>query len=87
MLVLLDRERLIGALVEVTVSHALRQRTALPHVCRRNPAHELSHIRIFAGVEHQVPVIGHDAVGKYAHARQFDALKEERLEVCIVLLR
>src|SRR5665213_2199225 len=38
------------------------------------PEHESREVAVFAGPEHQMPVVGHDAIGEHPHIRCFEGL-------------
>ena len=61
--------RLEPSLVEMTVTHRMMMGMPALRMHERQPAHEAREIAVLVRPEHQMPMIGHQAIGKYPFAR------------------
>src|SRR6056297_2765552 len=65
--VIADRKTLEATLVEMPSAEVVVMRPISKGVCASHPAEQSSHLAIFGGSKHQMPVVRHQCVGK-----QFD---------------
>jgi hypothetical protein len=57
-----------------------------PRVRDAEPLHERRQIAILPRPQHEVPVIGHEAIGQEAHSPQRQRLAQDPLECVVVLV-
>ena len=66
----LDRKRLIAALVNVPLAHCPSLRVITLRVGQGDSLQEFREIPVRAGIEHQMPVIRHQAIRQKAHGHE-----------------
>src|SRR3990167_5467588 len=84
MRILLDQERFESSLVEMAMPHGVMMRMPSLGVRQREPAHEAREIPIVIRPQHQMPVIGHQAVGEDPHGHSLTRLRQHPLEGGII---
>ena len=84
MLVVLDRERLETALVDVAHPGGIAMHVQSLRVRERQPPDEPGQVAVGPGPEHQMPVVRHHAVGEQPHPHAGQRLGQDALEGLVV---
>ena len=84
MIVLLHRERLKAALVDVSGSGRVVVSVPTRRVRQRQPAHEPGQVAVGTRIKNQVPMVGHDAIGEQTHAIAFNGLLQHAFERLVI---
>ena len=82
--VALDGEGFVGALVKVAVACGVAVFVPASDVCDGEALHELAELGVGGGLEDQVPVVGHDAVGEELDGDGVEGLGEDFFEGGVV---
>jgi len=86
MLVSLDRERFIAALVKVAVPHRPGVGAIALRVGQRNPLQEFRQLAVASGIKHQMPMVRHQAVSEKADGHGIQALLHDGQEFPVMRL-
>lgn len=84
MAVVLDRERIEPALVEVARPGGMAMGMPALGMGHRQPSHESGQVAIASGPEDEVEVVGHDAVGQHPHGVARGGVGEDAEEGAII---
>ena len=79
-IVLLDRKRLESPLIEMTGPGGSVVRMPALRVRQSQPTHEPRQVAVCTRPQHQVPVIGHQAIRQHPHVAAFASFLQHRLE-------
>jgi hypothetical protein len=78
------RERLIPALVNAAIPGRLGLRVITLRVGQGDSLQELREIPVPAGIQHQVPMIGHQAISQNAHGHETQALFHDGEKILVM---
>ena len=86
MRIVLNRERLVGALVEVPLADALAMPPPASGVRRGEPLHEGPQLARLPRLEQQMPMVGHEAIGQQPHGMFFERVSHDAQKSEIILV-
>ena len=82
----LNGERLEPVLVKMTLTHAIPEGTPSLGMCLGKKRHECRKVAILARPQHEVPMVGHQAIGKQSRVDPLKRLRDDSLEGRIIVV-
>jgi len=84
MAVRFNRKRFVPALVEVTVPHRAGAGVITLRVRQGEALQESRQVAVAARMQHQVPMVGHQAVSQNAHGHEIESFPHDTEEILIM---